>query len=78
MSLTFKYLIFLKFLLDMPELSGLPYVDTGLGLSEFAEMHFPLLLVPLPLQELATNRDRPIHHTKSQVVRLISHTFLFS
>ena len=76
-ALTFKYLILLKFLLDVPKLSGLSHVDTGFGIPKLAQMHFSLLLVPLSLKELATHRDRPIHHTKSQVVRSISHTFLF-
>ena len=49
MSLTFENLILLKFLLYMSELSGLPHIDTGLGFPKLAEMHFPLLLVPLPL-----------------------------
>ena len=49
-KLTFKDLILLKLLLDVSELCGLPHVHAGLRLLELAQVHLPLLLLPLLLQ----------------------------
>ena len=49
-KLTFKDLILLKLLLDVSELCGLPHVHAGLRLFELAQVHLPLLLLPLLLQ----------------------------
>lgn len=47
--LTFKHLVLLEFLFNVPELRGLAHIYTRLCLPELAYVHLPLFLVPLPL-----------------------------
>ena len=61
MQLTLEELIFLELFLDVLELCGLADVDTGLSLPQLAYVDVPILLVPLPLQQLTPHGYRSVH-----------------
>ena len=72
--LTLKELVLLELLLDVFKLSGLSDIDAWLGLSQLADVDVSILLVPLPLEQLATHGYRAIHlYTQN----LLSHQHLF-
>lgn len=76
--LTLEELIFLELLLDVFKLCGLADVDTGLGLPQLADVDVPILLVPLPLQQLTPHGYRSVHlHESSTISQASLHFLLF-
>ncbi len=70
---TFKHLVFLEFLLDMPELYWLAGVNTCFDVLELSLVDVSFFLVPFPLQEFAADWNDPVHYI--QFERMVPYFF---